>query len=220
MGMGVGELQELVMGREAWCAAIHEVAKSWTRLSEWTELNWTEKWELLRTKEAPGSLEQWENLLIVWTFKLSEHMEITRICSSHFSFSSLCWCCSVAQSYPTLCEPIDCSMPGFPVLHYFLGIYSNSCLLSWWYHPTISSPVIPFSCPQSFPASGSFPVSELFTSGGQSISASASASVLSMVWSPCCARDSQESFPAPLFESNDCSSLSLLYGPILTLVHG
>ena len=57
--------------------------------------------------------------------------------------------------------------------------YSNSCLLSWWCHPTISSSVIPFSfCLQSFPASGSFPVSRFFTSGGQSIGVSASASVL------------------------------------------
>ena len=50
------------------------------------------------------------------------------------------------------------------------GTYPNSCPLSWWCHPTISSSVIPFSsCPQSFPASGSFPVSQLFASGGQSI---------------------------------------------------
>ena len=55
---------------------------------------------------------------------------------------------------------------------------SNSCLLSQWYHPTISSSVIPFSsCPQSFQASGSFPASRLFASGGQSIQASVSASV-------------------------------------------
>ena len=56
---------------------------------------------------------------------------------------------------------------------------SNSCPLSWWSHPTISSSVIPFSsCLQSFPASGSFLVSWLFVSSGQSIGASASASVL------------------------------------------
>ena len=58
------------------------------------------------------------------------------------------------------------------------GAYSNSCLLSWWCHATISSAVVPFSSHlQSFPASGSFPVSQLFASGGQSIGASASASV-------------------------------------------
>ena len=56
---------------------------------------------------------------------------------------------------------------------------SNSCPLSWWCYPTVSSSVIPFSFfLQSFPASGSFPMSQLFTSGGQSMGASASASVL------------------------------------------
>ena len=59
------------------------------------------------------------------------------------------------------------------------GACSNSCPLNWWCHPTISSSVIPFfSCPQSFPASGSFPMSQFFTPGGQHIGASASASVL------------------------------------------
>ena len=59
------------------------------------------------------------------------------------------------------------------------GAYSNSCPLSWWYHPTISWSVVPFSSHlQSFPASGSFPMSQFFASGGQSIGASASASVL------------------------------------------
>ena len=58
---------------------------------------------------------------------------------------------------------------------------SNSCLLSWWCHPTMSSSVIPFcSCLQSFPASGSFPMSQFFPSGGQSIGVSASALVLPM----------------------------------------
>ena len=58
-------------------------------------------------------------------------------------------------------------------------VYSNSCPLSWWCHQTISSSVVPFSsCLHSFPASGSFPVNQLFASGGQSIGVSASASVL------------------------------------------
>ena len=61
------------------------------------------------------------------------------------------------------------------------GVHPNPGPLSWWCHPTISSSIIPFSsCPQSFPASGSFQMSQLFTSGGQSIGVSASASVLSM----------------------------------------
>ena len=68
------------------------------------------------------------------------------------------------------------------------GAYSNSCLLSWWCHPTISSSVIPFSsCPQSFPVSGSFQMSQLFASGSQRIGASGSTSVLpknTQDWSP------------------------------------
>ena len=60
-------------------------------------------------------------------------------------------------------------------------VYSNSCPLSWWCHPTISSSVVPFSsCLQSFPASESFQMSQFFTSGGQSIGVSASTSVLPM----------------------------------------
>ena len=68
------------------------------------------------------------------------------------------------------------------------GVYSNSCPSSWWCHPTISSSAVPFSsCPQSFPATRSFPTHQFFTSGGQSIGTSASASVLPMNtqdWSP------------------------------------
>ena len=56
-------------------------------------------------------------------------------------------------------------------------LFSNSCPSSRWCHPTTSSSVVPFRCPQSFPASGSFPMSQLFASGGQSIGPSASASV-------------------------------------------
>ena len=68
------------------------------------------------------------------------------------------------------------------------GVHSNSCSSSWWCHPAISSSVVPFSsCLQSFPASGSFPMSQLFAWGGQSTGVSALASVLpkkSQVWSP------------------------------------
>ena len=61
------------------------------------------------------------------------------------------------------------------------GACSNSCPSSWWCHPTISSSVVPFSsCLQSFPASGSFPISQFFAPGGQSVRASALASVLPM----------------------------------------
>ena len=104
-------------------------------------------------------------------------------------------------------------------------VCSNSCPLSQWCHPTISSSVIPFSCLLSFPASGSFPMSQLFASGGRSVGASVSASALPMniqdwlVWSPCSPRDSQESSPTPQFKSINSSTLSLLYGPTLTSIH-
>ena len=111
------------------------------------------------------------------------------------------------------------------------GVYSNSCPLSWWCHPTISSSVIPFfSCLQSFPTSGYFQMSQLFGSGGQSIGVSASTSVLSvntqdwsplggMVGSPCSPRDSQESPPTPQFKSITSSALSFLHSLTLTSIH-
>ena len=106
----------------------------------------------------------------------------------HFKAGILVQFNSVAQSCPTLCDPMNRSTPGLPVPSPTTGSHPNPCALSWWYHPTISSSVVPFpSCPQSFPASGSFPMSQLFTSGGQSIRVSASTSVLPMNtqgWSP------------------------------------
>ena len=137
---------------------------------------------------------------------------------------------SVAQSYPTLCNTMDCSMPGLP-LHHQLPEFSQTCPLSWWCHPTISSSVVPFpSCLQSFPAPGSFPVRQFFTSGGQNIGVSASTSVLPMntqdwsplgwaVGSPCSPRDSQESSPTPQFKSINSLVLSFLYSPTLTSIH-
>ena len=88
-------------------------------------------------------------------------------------------CCLVAKSHLTLCDHMNCSRPGSLVLHQPPGVCSNSCPLSCWCHPTISSSVIPFSsCPQSFLASGSFQMSRLFASGEKSIGALASSSVL------------------------------------------
>ena len=109
-------------------------------------------------------------------------------------------------------------------------VYLNPCPLNRWCHPTISSSVIPFSsCPQSFPASAYFPMSQLFTSGGQSIGVSASASVLPMNtqdWSPLgwngwisLSRYSQESSPTPQFKSINSLALSFLYSPTLTTIH-
>ena len=88
---------------------------------------------------------------------------------------------SVAQLCLTLCNTMDCSTPGPPVFHQLTELTQNSCPFSWWRHPTISSSAVPFSSHlQSFPASGSFQMSQFFASGGQSIGVSPSASVLLM----------------------------------------
>ena len=77
----------------------------------------------------------------------------------------------VTQLCLTLCNSMNHSTPGLPV-HHQLRESTHSSPLSRWCHPTISSSVISSSCPQSFPASGSFQMSQLFTSGGQSIGVS------------------------------------------------
>ena len=108
------------------------------------------------------------------------------------------------------------------------GVHSDSRPSSQWCHPAISSSVVPFSsCPQTLPASESFPMSQLFTWGGQSTSVSALASLLPKKsqgwspsewtgWTPCSARDAQESSPTPQFKSINSSALSLLHSPTLT----
>ena len=82
-------------------------------------------------------------------------------------------CCSVTQSCLTL-WPHGLQHTRLPCPSLSLGVWPNSCSLSQWCHPAISSAVILFSCPQSFPASGSFPVGQFFAAGGQSLGASAS----------------------------------------------
>ena len=98
-------------------------------------------------------------------------------------------CCSLFSHsvMPDSLWPHGLQQARLPCPSRFPGACSNSCPLSRWCHPTISSSVVPFSCLQSFPASGSFPVSPFFTSGGQSIGVSASASVFPMTiqdWLP------------------------------------
>ena len=119
---------------------------------------------------------------------------------------------------------LPCPLPSFRVC-------SNSCPVSQWCHPTIFSSVVPFSsCLQSFPASGSFPVSWLFTSGGQSIGASVSASILPMSiqgWFPLgltglislLSRGLSRVFSSNTIPSINSLVLSLLYGPALTSIH-
>ena len=110
------------------------------------------------------------------------------------------------------------------------GVYSNSCPLSRWCHPTISSSVVLFSCPKSLPASGSFPMSQLFTWGGQSIGVSALASVLPMNtqdWSPSewtgwislHSKGLSRVFSNTTVQKHQLSALSLLHSPTLTSIH-
>ena len=111
------------------------------------------------------------------------------------------------------------------------GIYSSLWPLSRWYHPIISSSVVSFSCLQSFPASGSFQMSQFFASGGQRIGVSASTSVFPINiqdWFPLGwtgwislgdPRDSQESSPTPQFKSISPLVFSFLYSPTVTSIH-
>ena len=109
------------------------------------------------------------------------------------------------------------------------GVHPNPCQLSPWCHPTISSSVVPFSsCPESFPASGSFKMIQLFTSGGQSFGVSASTSILPMNtqdWSPLGwtgwislqSKGLSRVFSNPTVQKHQL--LSFLYSPTLTSIH-
>ena len=115
----------------------------------------------LRTHEKLSSVHSFRATV------LEGELGLSSVQFSH-SVSDSLWPCGLQHARP----PCPSSIPG---------VYPNSCPLSWWCHPAISSYVIPFSSRlQSFPASGSFPMSQFFTSGGQSTGVSASASVLPM----------------------------------------
>ena len=107
----------------------------------------------------------------------------TSVSENHFS--SVQFSCSVVSDS---LQPHELQHARPPCPSPTPGLHSDSCPSSWWCHPAISSAVIPFSsCPQSFPASESFPMSQLFAKGGQSTGVSALASVLPMNtqdWTP------------------------------------
>ena len=115
------------------------------------------------------------------------------------------------------------SLPVHPNSWSLLKLMSTESVM----HPAFSSSVIPLSsCLQSYPALGSFPMSQFFTSGGQNIGASATVLPMNrtdflydwLVGSPCSPRDSRESSPTPQFKSISLSTLSFLYGPTLTSI--
>ena len=113
---------------------------------------------------------------------LSSAVSTSQSSDSKSKYKNLCWnvqfSCSV-MSYSLQLHELQHARPPCPSST--PGVHPNPCPLSQWCHPTISSSVVTFSsCPQSFPASGSFPMSQLFTSGGQSIGVSPSTSVLPM----------------------------------------
>ena len=111
--------------------------------------------------------------------------EVAKLCFMYHHYidfrltkDGACCCCSVAKSRPSLCYPMIAAHQASLSLTISRSLPS-SYPMNWWCHPTISSSVVPFSsCPQSFPASGSFPMSQLCKSGGQRTGASASALVL------------------------------------------
>ena len=175
MDMSLSKLRELVMDREAWRAAVHGVTRSQTRLSDWTELDWN-----LVTKTKSVHWLHLPPLEVDWPQRFVFGCKsIYRITLSIFTvylspFSSVQFTCSVMSDslWPHGLQHarVPCPSPT-------PRIYSNSCSMSQWCHPTISSSVVPFSsCLQSFPVSGSFQMSQFFASGGQSIGVSASAS--------------------------------------------
>ena len=116
---------------------------------------------------SSNKLFQWHSHSLKRCLKKQVHISWVRKFSSVQSLTQLC---------PTL-QPHELQHARPPCPSPTPGVHPNSCPLCWWCHPAISSSVVPFSCPQSFPASGSFPMSQLFASGGQSIGVSASASV-------------------------------------------
>ena len=140
-------------------------------------------WEQLVSSSGsdPGGREgemggAWEPIdycsLIAWQVQEYSYIELNLLAFNSVQFSSSV----VSDSLPP--NGLQYARPPCPSPT--PRVYSNSCPLSGWCHPTISSSVVPFSCLQAFPASGAFQMSQFFTSGGQSSGFSASTSVLPM----------------------------------------
>ena len=138
----------------------HSLKLSCLNSSKWNLANFQDKWPVSKILKRQFSLFEY-----VWIFR--------KLVDSSVQFSRSVMSNSLRP------HELQHAMPPCPSPT--PGVHPNPCLLSWWCHPIISSSVVPFSsCPQSFPASGSFQMSQLFASGGQSIGVSASTSVLPM----------------------------------------
>ena len=168
-------------------------------------------------KNAPSSPE-----------KSKSCMSIFRFIKTKFSFSSVQFSCSVVSNS---LWPHESQHTRLPCPSPTPGIHSDSCPTNRWCHPAISSSVIPFSsCPQSRPASGSFPMNQLLVWGGQSTGASALASILPMNtqdWYPLVrtgwisfqSKGLSRVFSNTTFKSINSLALSFLHSPTLTSIH-
>ena len=162
--MNVSKLSETVSEREAWHATVYGVTKSQTWLSD--------------------KQQQWQWLLCVYivSFKTRKFGQISNDISFQFWASLIQWFRSVQSlSCVWLLWPYGLQLARFHCPSPIPRASSNSCSSGRWCHPTISSSVIPFTSHlQSFPASGSFQMSQFFASGDLSIGVSASVSLLTM----------------------------------------
>ena len=166
----------------AWWATVHGVAKSRKLLSDFT---FTFHFHALEKEMATHSS------ILAWRIPGTAEPGGLTSMGSHrvgHNWSDLAACISSVQSLSHSLWPHELQHARPPCPSPTPGVHSNSRPSSWWCHPAISSSVVPFSsCPQSLPASESFPMSQLFTSGGQSTGVSALASVLpknTQDWSP------------------------------------
>ena len=143
-------------------SSVHGISQA--RILEWVAMPFFTVYSQTRDRTCISCIGQTSSLLL-------SYQGSPETCSVQFSHSIMSDC---LRPHGLQHARLPCPSPT-------LGACSNSCPLSQWCHPTISSSVVPFSsCLQSFPASGSFPISQFLASGSQSIGASASASVLPM----------------------------------------
>ena len=157
MDMCLSKLWEIVKDREAWSVAVHGVAKRWISLSDWTATC---------------------IYMYLFFFKCFSHLSCCRMLSMGYTvgprglsiYMYVYVCAKLLQSESLRPHGLQHARPPCPSPT--PGVCSNSCPSSRWCDPTISSSVVPFSsCLQSFPTSGSFPMSQVFPSGSQSIGA-------------------------------------------------
>ena len=151
--------------------------------------------------------------LLVVRNRICIHVVVYVVSGFPYVFSSVQFSCSVMSDSLWPQEPQHVR-PPYPSPT--PGVYPNSCPFCRWCHPTISSSVVPFSsCPESFPALASFQMSQLFTSGGQSIGVSASTSVLPVNTQDCIAVNFSNDMIWNVTEMGSLSRSHIIFGIIL-----